>query len=75
MLLLSCALGRLSHAHVLRLLASLLLIRASRTMKRCRAVQPDCIKALFAEDAYVNMAAGPALLVNAHVLDSQGFHK
>jgi hypothetical protein len=38
-------------------------------------VQPDCIKALFAEDAFVNMAAGAALLVNAHVLDSQGFHK
>jgi hypothetical protein len=38
-------------------------------------MQPDCIKALFADDAYVNMSAGPALLVNAHVLDSQGFHK
>lgn len=36
---------------------------------------PQCIDALFAEDAFVSMSAGPALLRNAHVLDSQGFHK
>ena len=35
----------------------------------------QCIDALFAEDAFVRMSAGPALLKNAHVLDSQGFHK
>ena len=37
--------------------------------------QAGCIDALFSDDAYVRMSAGPALLRNAHVLDSQGFHK
>lgn len=37
--------------------------------------QADCVAALFADDAYVNLSAGPALLRNAHVLDSQGFHR
>ncbi len=36
---------------------------------------PQCISALFAEDAFVRMSSGPALLRNAHVLDSQGFHR
>ncbi len=37
--------------------------------------QPACIDALFADDAYVTMASGPALLRHAHVLDSQGVHR